>query len=94
MLFFKNTKSIVHIPTGRLKKSTLIRFEPFLFIILSNVRHNKDLPFTLDDAITNLYSYKIYHEDADILKYGHKNSVSPERLSHIDAFVNFDLIRL
>ena len=59
---------------------------------LSNLTHNKVLPFTPDDVITNLSSYKISHEEANILKYGLGNSIPPERLSRTDVFVNFDLI--
>ena len=59
---------------------------------LSNSTHNKVLPFTPDDVITNLSSYKISHEEANILKYGLGNSIPPERLSRTDVFVNFDLI--
>ena len=62
--------------------------------MLPNLTYNKVLSFTPDNVITNLYSYKNYHEGADILKYGHEYSVSPERLSHTYAFVNFDLIHL
>ena len=59
---------------------------------LSNLTRNKGLPFTPDDVITNLSSYKISHEEANILKYRLGNSISPERLSRTDVFVNFALI--
>ena len=59
---------------------------------LSNLRHNKVLPFLPDDVITNHSSYKTPHEEANILKYGLGNSIPPERLSRADVFVNFDLI--
>ena len=36
---------------------------------LSNLTHNKVLPFTPNDAITNLSSCKIYQEEANILNY-------------------------
>ena len=55
---------------------------------LSNLTHNKVLPFTPDDVITNLSSYKISHEEANILKYGLGNSTPPERLNRTDVFVN------
>ena len=60
----------------------------------SNLIHNKDLPFTPDDVITNLFSYKISHEEVNILKYGLRNSVPPERLNRTDVFVNFGLIQI
>ena len=59
---------------------------------LSNLTHNKVLPFTPNDVITNLYSYKFSHEKANILKYGFGNLIPPESLSRTDVFVNFDLI--
>ena len=59
---------------------------------LSNLRHNKVLPFLPDDVITNHSSYKTPHEEANILKYGLGNSIPPERLSWTDVFVDFDLI--
>ena len=54
--------------------------------------YNKVLLFTPDDVITNLSSYKLSHEEANILKYGLGSSIPPERLSRTDVFVNFDLI--
>ena len=61
-------------------------------IKLSNWTHKKVLPFSPDDVINNLSSYKISREEANILKYGLGNSIPPERLSRTDVFVNFDLI--
>ena len=59
---------------------------------LSNLTRNKVLQFTPGDVITNLFSYKIYHEEANTLEYVLANSIPPERLNRTDAFVNFDLI--
>ena len=59
---------------------------------LSNLTHNKVLPFLPDDVITNLSSCKTPHEEANILKYKLGNSIPPERLSWTDVFVDFDLI--
>ena len=59
---------------------------------LSNLTHNKVLSFTPDDVITNFSSYKISHEEANILKYGLGNSIPSERLNRTVVFVNFDLI--
>ena len=58
---------------------------------LSNLTRNKVLSFTPDDVI-NLSSYKIYHEESNILKYGLGNSIPQERLNWTDVFVNFDLV--
>ena len=44
---------------------------------LPNLTQNV-LPVTPDDAINNLSSYKISHEEANILKYGLGNSIPPE----------------
>ena len=52
----------------------------------------KVLPFTPDDVIINLSSYKISHEEANILKYGLGNSIPSAKLSRTDIFVSFDLI--
>ena len=52
--------------------------------------HNKDLPSTPDDVITNLFTYNISHEEVNILKYGLRNSIPPEILNWTDVFVNFD----
>ena len=60
---------------------------------LSNLTHNKVLLFTPHDVINNLSSYKISHEEANILKYDFGNSIPPERLTWTDVFVNFDLIQ-
>ena len=62
------------------------------WIEVTNLSRNKVLPFTPDDVIANLSSYKISHEEANILKYGLGNSIPPERLNLTDVFVNFDLI--
>ena len=61
-------------------------------IKLSNLMHNKDLPSTPDDVITNLFTYNISHEEVNILKYGLRNSIPPEILNWTDVFVNFDWI--
>ena len=61
-------------------------------LAFNELTHNKVLPFTPDDVITNLSSYKISHEEANILKYGLRNSIPRERFSRADVFVNFDLI--
>ena len=59
-------------------------------IKLSNLMHNKDLPSTPDDVITNLFTYNISHKEVNILKYGLRNSIPPEILNWTDVFVNFD----
>ena len=89
MLIFKKTKNIVHVPTKRHRNTQIAKTHEKK---LSNLTHKKVLPITPDDVTAILSSYKISHEEANILKYGLRNSIPPERVSRTDAFVNFDLI--
>ena len=73
-------------------KQKIIQIEKTHKKKLSNLTHKKVLPCPPDDVATNLSLGKIFHEEANVLKYGLGDSNPREELSWTDAFINFDLI--
>ena len=59
---------------------------------LKNLTKNIQIPFTSDETIRNLSSYKLTEEEAKILKYGLKHSIEPKHLLKTDILTTFEQI--
>ena len=57
-----------------------------------NLTKNIQVPFTSDETIKKLSSYKLREEEAEILKYGLKHPIEPKHLLKTDIFATFDQI--
>ena len=59
---------------------------------LSNLSHNKVLPFTHDEVVRNLWSYSTTEEELDMLKFGLSFAIPPTRLNKTSIYTTFDMI--
>ena len=59
---------------------------------LKNLTKNLQIPFTSDEKIKNLSSYKLTEEEAEILKYGSKHPIEPKHLLKTDILATFEQI--
>ena len=59
---------------------------------LRNLTKNSTLPFTKDEAITNISSYSLSDEESDLLKHGLTYAVPPKRVCKADVFTTFEMI--
>ena len=59
---------------------------------LKYLTKNIQIPFTLDETIKNLSSYKFREEEVEILKYCLKHPIEPEHLLKINIFATFEQI--
>ena len=57
-----------------------------------NLTKNIQIPFTSDETIKNLSSYKLTEEEVEILDYGLKHPIEPEHLLQTDIFATFGQI--
>ena len=55
---------------------------------LKNLTKNAQIPFTSDEIIKNLSSYKLTEEEVKILKYGLKHPIEPKYLLKTDQILN------
>ena len=51
---------------------------------------NTQIPFTSEETIKNLSSYKLRDEEVEILKYGLKHPTEPKHLLKTDIFATFE----
>ena len=61
---------------------------------LKNLTKNTQIPFTSDETIKNLSSYKLTEEEVEILKYGLKHPIEPKYLLKTDILATFEQIHL
>ena len=59
---------------------------------LQNLTKNIHIPFTSDETIKNLSSYKVTEEEVEILKYGLKHPIEPKHLLKTDILATFEQI--
>ena len=59
---------------------------------LKDLTKNMQIPFTSDETIKNLSSYKLTEEEAEILKYGLKHPIEPKHLLKTDILATFEQI--
>ena len=59
---------------------------------LKNLTKNIQIPFTSDETIKNLSSYKLTEEEVEILKYGLKHPIEPKHLLKTDILATFEQI--
>ena len=59
---------------------------------LKDLTKNIQIPFTSDETIKNLSSYKLTEEEAEILKYGLKHPIEPKHLLKTDILATFEQI--
>ena len=57
---------------------------------LKNLTKNTQIPFTSDETIKNLSSYKLTEEEVEILKYGLKHLLEPKYLLKTDILATFE----
>ena len=57
---------------------------------LKNLAKNIQIPFTSDETIKNLSSYKLTEEEAEILKYGLKHKIEPKHLLKTNILGTFE----
>ena len=57
-----------------------------------NLTKNIQIPFTSDETIKNLSSYKLTEEEAEIFKYGLKHPIEPKHLLKTDILAIFEQI--
>ena len=59
---------------------------------LKNLTKNTQIPFTSEEIIKNLSSYKLTDEQVEILKYGLKHPIEPKHLLKTDILATFEQI--
>ena len=59
---------------------------------LKSLTKNIQIPFTSDETIKNLSSYKLTEEEVQILKYGLKHPIEPKHLLQTDILATFEQI--
>ena len=57
---------------------------------LKNLTKNTQIPFTSEETIKKLSSYKLTDDEIEILKYGWKHPMEPTHLLKIDISVTFE----
>ena len=59
---------------------------------LKNLTKNTQRPFTSEETIKNLSSYKLTDEEVEILKFGLKYPIEPKHLLKTDILATFEQI--
>ena len=59
---------------------------------LKNLTFNKIIPFTCNEVVRNLSSFKFSTEEFELLKHGLSHSIPPKQLRKTEVFTTFDMI--